>query len=319
MARFDVTTFGEGQLRYSVPPTVRMEQAKTFDVNATGTEANVSSLLARLGWRSGWISALPKTPLGRRVASEYALSGLDLSAVVWRDEGRLATYYVEFAKPPRTTQVFYDRANTCFTQLMPDEVDWDYLLDTRLLHLSGLTVPLSPSVRSIMEEAIRRAKAGGIPVSFDMNYRSRIWTPEEAAAAVEPIIRQVDVLFFARGDAVRMYGFSEEPEQLIQQLATLTDAGVIVASLSKDGIIAWDRQRHYFEPTHQIEVVDRIGAGDAMVAGVLHGWLQGDIGKGLRYGTTTAALALTHYGDPVIISREELEELIYTDHQDIVR
>ncbi|MEL6149494.1 MAG: sugar kinase [Chloroflexota bacterium] len=319
MARFDVTTFGEGQLRYSVPIGTRIEQARSFDVNITGTEANVSSLVSRLGWRCGWITGLPNSPLGRRVASEYGMSGLDMSAVVWKDEGRLATYYVEYGLPPRGTQVYYDRKNTVFTGLTPDDIDWDYLLDTRLLHLSGLTVPLSDSVNQIINEAVKRAKAKKIPISFDMNYRSRIWTTEEAAAAVEPIIRQVDVLFFARGDATRMYGFSQEPEKLIEQLATITDAGFIVASLSKDGIIAWDREQHYFEETHRIDVIDRIGAGDAMVAGVLHGWLQGDCAKALKYGVTTAALALTQYGDPVLVNRHELESLLTNTNADINR
>ncbi|MEO0561285.1 MAG: PfkB family carbohydrate kinase, partial [Chloroflexota bacterium] len=109
MTRFDVTTIGEGQLRYSVPSGTYMEAAQQFDVRVTGTEANVTSLLSRLGWHCGWVSCLPRNPLGRRVANEYGLSGLDMSAVVWSDEHRLATYYVEYAKPPRSNQVYYDR------------------------------------------------------------------------------------------------------------------------------------------------------------------------------------------------------------------
>ena len=101
MPRFDVTTLGEGQLRYSVSPGQRLEVATQLDVHVACTEANVSSLLARLGWRCGWISGLPSTPLGRRVANEFRLSGLDMSAMVWSNSGRLATYYVEYAVPPR--------------------------------------------------------------------------------------------------------------------------------------------------------------------------------------------------------------------------
>ena len=124
MPRFDVTTLGEGQLRYSVPPGQRLEVATQLDVHVACTEANVSSLLARLGWRCGWISGLPSTPLGRRVANEFRLSGLDMSAMIWSDSGRLATYYVEYAVPPRATQVYYDRANTVFTNLTVEQVDW---------------------------------------------------------------------------------------------------------------------------------------------------------------------------------------------------
>lgn len=319
MPRFDVTSIGEGQLRYCVPAGHRLEQALQLDVYATGTEANVTSLLSRLGWGCGWITGLPNNPLGRRVASEYGASGLDMSATRWSPDGRLAVYYVEFAKPPRSTQVYYDRKNTCFTQLTKDDIDWDYLLDTRLLHLSGLTVPLSDSVGEILHEAVRRAKALNIPISFDMNYRSRVWSPEDAARAVQPIIEQVDLLFFARGDARRMYGYDGTPQEIVRQIAALTDAQHIITSLSTDGLIGWDRKQFYYEPVHKIEVLDRIGAGDAMVAGVLHGWLQGDFAKGLRYGVLTAALALSQYGDLVLISRDELEVLLNSSPQDIVR
>jgi 2-dehydro-3-deoxygluconokinase len=319
MPRFDVTTIGEGQLRYSVPLGRYLEQANQLDVNITGTEANVTSLLARLGWNCGWITGLPNNPLGRRVASGYSQSGLDMSASIWSDEGRLAIYYIEFAGPPRNSQVHYDRKNTVFTGLTINQIDWDYLLDTRLLHISGLTVPLSDSIHEIVLEAIGRAKEAGIPISFDMNYRSRVWSAEVAAKTIQPIIKQVDILFFARGDAQRMYGFEGEPKSIVKQIAELTDAKYIITSLSRDGIIAWDREQYYFEPTRKITVLDRIGAGDAMVAGVLHGWLQNDLPKGLRYGALTAALCLSNYGDAVITTRDNLEELLISDNHDIVR
>lgn len=319
MPRFDVTTIGEGQLRYSVPLGTRLERAAQLDVNVTGTEANVTSLLARLGWRCGWVSALPANPLGRRVANEYAQSGLDLSAVVWLEGGRLAIYYVEFGSPPKGTQVYYDRKGTCFVNMTREDIDWDYLLDTRLLHISGLSVPLSPSINATLTEAVERAKAAGIPVSFDMNYRSRIWTTDAAAKAIAPFLAAVDLLFFARGDAERMYGFAGAPEDIVRQLGELTPASAIVTSLGGDGIIAWDRQTFQLEPARRIQVIDRIGAGDAMVAGVLHGWLGGDLFKGLRYGVLTAALCLTHYGDAVYITREQLDELLDQPDADIVR
>jgi 2-dehydro-3-deoxygluconokinase len=319
MPRFDLTTIGEGQLRYSVPPGQRLEMAAQLDVHVACTEANVASLLARLGWRCGWISGMPATPLGRRVANEFRLSGLDLSALVWADSGRLATYYVEYAVPPRATQVYYDRADTVFTNLTADQIDWDYLLDTRLVHISGLTVPLSPTIRQILLEAVRRAKAAGVPVSFDMNYRRRVWTPEEARATVLPILRDVTVLFCGRGDARQVFGIEGQPEEIVLQLGDLTSAGHIVTSLSGDGLIGWDRRTFHRQPAREVTILDRIGAGDAMVGGVLHGWLQGDFAKGLRYGALTAALALSQYGDQVITTAAELETLLDTSSPDIFR
>ncbi len=319
MPRFDVTTIGEGQLRCCVPAGQRLEQAAHFEVYVAGTEANVTGLLSRLGWRCGWVSSLPNNPLGRRVSNELRLAGLDMSAVIWPDTGRLATYYVEYATPPRSTQVFFDRANTCFTNLTLDQIEWDYLLDTRLLHLSGLTVPLSPTVKAIIVEAVKRAKANGIQISFDMNYRQRVWSAAEAAATIKPIIREVDLLFCGRSDARRVFQCDGSPEEIVLQLAKLTDADYIITSLSSEGLIGWDRQQFYRQPAREVEIIDRIGAGDAMVGGVLHGWLQGDFAKGLRYGALTAALALSQWGDQVIITAEELEALLTSKAGDIFR
>lgn len=319
MARFDVTTIGEGQLRYCVPAGKRMEQVNRFDVFVSGTEANVACLLSRLGWNCGWVSSLPDTPLGRRIRNEYRLAELDLSAVAWTETGRIATYYVEYAAPPRATTVFYDRKNTAFTKLTIGQIDWDYLLDTRLLHLSGLTVPLSPSLREIVGEAARRAKAAGVPVSFDMNYRSLLWSPQEAAEAVKPIFKTVDLLFCSRSDAQRMFGFNGSAEEIVTRLSQLTPAQYIITSLSKEGIIGWDGQNFYRQPAREVGIIDRIGAGDAMVGGVLHGWLQGDFVKGLRYGALTAALALSQWGDQVLTSASELDSLLETGSSDILR
>jgi len=319
MPRFDVTTIGEGQLRYSVPAGTRLDRMTSLDVFVTGTEANVTCLLSSLGWRCGWISSLPDTPLGHRVANEFRLAGLDLSAVIWSDTHRLATYYVEYANPPRNTRVLFDRSNSCFTNLTCEQIDWDYLLNTRLLHLSGLSVPLSPSVHSIIVEAMRLAQTKDIPVSFDMNYRRNLWPSESAAETVRPLLAAVDLLFFSRSDARQIFGIDGSPEEIVLQLADLTRAPFVVTSLSHEGLIGWDRQQFVRQPARDVKIVDRIGAGDAMVAGVLHGWLQGDFAKGIRYGALTAALALSQYGDQVGISATELEALLDQGQTDIVR
>lgn len=310
MPRFDVATIGEGQLRYSVPVGNRLEHVAHFDVHACGTEANVTTLLSRLGWRCGWVSSLPRTPLGRRVANEFKLSGLDLSAVVWADDGRLATYYVEYAAPPRATQVYYDRANSCFTNLTGNDIDWNYLTDVRVLHLSGLTLPLSSQFCQIFFEAIRKAKSKGALVSFDVNYRHRLWSPEQAREALLPILREVDILFCSRQDARTVFGIDCEPQETVLRLGQLTQAEFLVTSLSHEGLIGWNRTDFCVAPAHEVHIVDRIGAGDAMVAGVLHGLLSGDFRKGIRCGALTSALALSQYGDLVMTTQEELDELL---------
>jgi 2-dehydro-3-deoxygluconokinase len=317
--RFDVTTLGEGQLRLSVAAGTRLEQADNFTVNVSGTEANVTSTLSRLGWCCGWVSALPTTPMGRRVAGAFHQAGLDLSAVKWSHDHRLATYYVEYAVPPRSTQVYYDRADTCFTNLTLKDIDWDYLLDTRVLHLSGLTVPLSHNIQHIIQEAITRAKAQGIQVSFDMNYRSRLWSAAEACATLTPMLEQLDLLFCSKRDAETVFGITGSPEEVLRGLGELTQAQHLVMSMSSKGIAGWNRHAFYHQVARDVVVLDRIGAGDAMVAGVLHGILQGDFERGLAYGALTAALALSEYGDQPVTTPEELELLLHSSTTDIVR
>ena len=317
--RFDVTTFGEGQLRYSVPAGERIENAKQFEVHAVCTCANVTSLLARLGWQCGWISALPNTPMGRRVINGFRKSGLDTSAVIWSDNHRLATYYVEYAVPPRTTQVYYDRADTCFSHINSENINWEYLFDTQLIHLSGLPIPIAPTILEITEKTIQQAKEKNILVSFDINYRQRLWSPEQAKKTLIPIIKDIDILFCSRGDAIKVFGCSGTPEEIIKQLGLLTKAKYIVVSLSLDGLIGWDRKNFYQQKAREVIILDRIGAGDAMVGGVLHGILKDDFQKSIAYGATTAALALSQYGDQVITSNTELENLLLENKADIIR
>jgi len=311
--RFDLTTLGEGQLRLCVAAGTRLERADRFDVYVSGTEGNVASTLARLGRATGWVSALPDTPLGRRVTNEFTLAGVDLGAVRW-SEGRLATYYVEYAVPPRSIQVWFDRRDSCFTRLAPEDVDWAYLLDTRLLHLTGITLAL-PGPQALVLEAVRRARDAGVPVSFDMNYRARLWSPEEARRVTLPLVEGVDVLCCSLGDAVAVLGVSlGDPEAVLRGMGEVTDARHVVMSMGGDGLMGWDRASDTVEhvPAREVVILDRIGAGDAMVAGVLHGVLGGDFGRGLRYGAVCAALSLSSYGDQLIVDQSELERLVDT-------
>ncbi|CAG0955906.1 partial 2-dehydro-3-deoxygluconokinase, partial [Gammaproteobacteria bacterium] len=173
--------------------------------------------------------------------------------------------------------------------------------------------------REIVLEAIRRARAKHIAISFDLNYRRRVWTPAQARESLLPILKDVTILFCSRGDARQVFGIAGEPIQVIQQLGELTSATHIVTSMSNEGLLGWDRQAFYREPAREVTILDRIGAGDAMVGGVLHGWLQNDFAKGVRYGALTAALALSQYGDQVITTRAEVEALLNATSPDIDR
>ncbi len=317
--RFHVTTTGEAMLRLSVPVGIRLEMADRLDMRPGGAEANLAVALARLGRRSAWVGGLPKNPLGRNLANHLRVAGVDLEGVVWSDEGRMGTYYVEFAAPPRATQVIYDRANSCAARLTPGDIPWDYLLDTRLIHLTGITPPLSPGCKAIVEEAVRRARQQGVAISFDVNFRSKLWTPQAAAETIVPLVQEIDLFFCGRGDARNLFGLDGPPEEMVQRLAEITHARLVVMSLAEAGVLAYDGQDFHHEPARPVQIIDRPGAGDGLAAGVIHGWLDGDLRRGLQTGVVLAALALSQHGDMIVTTPEEVESLIQAGHTALVR
>ena len=304
--RFDVSTFGEMLVRFSVPPGERLESANRLDVHPAGAEANVVTLLARLDRRTLWMGALPENPMGRLAAGALRIAGVHTEAVLWRQKGRMGSYYVEFGPPPRGIQVTYDRAHSCATGVRPEEIDWELLLDTQVLHLTGITPALSPSCSEIVGEAVQRAKQRGVLVSFDVNYRQKLWGESEAQQTMLPLIRQADLAFCSQADAIRLFGCTGSIQETAQQLLDQIQVPALVTSFGAEGILCWDGTSWQYEPARQTQIIDRLGAGDALAAGVLYGWLQGDLQAGLRYGVTLAALALSQNGDMVVTTEAEM-------------
>lgn len=215
---FDVTTLGEMLLRFSVPSGERLEQATHLDLYPAGAEANVVTLLARLERRTRWIGALPNNPLGKLAVSALRVAGVDTRKVVWSESRRLGTYYVEFGEGPRGIQVTYDRAYSCAAHLRTDQIDWDSLLDTRLLHLTGITPALSPSCREIAIEALGQAKERRIPVCFDINYRQKLWSETDARESLSPLIEGVELLFCSHADATRVFQCTGTMKELAHEM-----------------------------------------------------------------------------------------------------
>jgi len=317
--RFEVTSLGETLLRLSVPAGTPLAGAARFEVYVGGTESNVCAALAGLGRRSGWLGALPDNPLGRLVLRQLRAAGVDASAVVMTTGARLGLCFTEVAAPPRTIQVVYDRSDSAAARLTVADVAWDYLLDTRALHLTGITPSLSGSCRELIKEAVSRAREAGVAVSFDVNYRRRLWSPGEAAAALRPLIAEVDLLICADRDARTLFGCQGEVGEVLEQLAESTEARWIVLTLGSDGVAALADGQHHHQPAPATSIIDPIGAGDALAAGVIDGWLEGSITEGLRRGSALAALALTQAGDMVVIDRRELEEVLAGSNGRVLR
>lgn len=308
-------------MRMSVGVGYRLSSARTLDVHVGGAESNVCAALSGLDRRCGWWSRLPNDPLGQLVLRRVRELGVDVTQVLLAPDGRLGTYYVEFATPPLPARVTYDRAGSAFSRLEPEQIAWDYLLDTRILHLTGITPALGEGARIAVEQAVGMAKERGVLVSLDVNYRERLWSPSEAARVLKLIIRDVDLLICGRKDACRLFGVCGEAHELLGGLEQLSGARYLVMTMGGGGAIATDSTRGttYSRQAFPVTVVDRIGAGDAFAAGVIDGILQGSLETGLTTGTALAAVALSQHGDVVNVGRDELVGVVGGSSAELLR
>lgn len=318
MKKFEVSAFGETMLRYSVPSGERLSRMDRLDVHIGGAETNTLGALSGLGRRCGWSSGVPNNDLGRLVLHELAGAGVDTSAVVIAGE-RVGSYYVEFAAAPRPINVIYDRAHSAVSQLTPAEIDWATVLDSDVIHLTGITPALSQGCHDIVVEALQRAKSGAAAVSFDVNYRSKLWSPAEARRHLTPLINEVDILICGEGDAEIVFGLSGTAEEVLDALYDLSGARhIILTQSSRGSTTRIDDQLHQVD-ARPADIVDRLGAGDAYAAGVIDGFLDGDIVAGMKRGSILSALALTQHGDMITTTRQELQSLLASDESTIKR
>lgn len=317
--RFDVVSLGETMLRLSVPIGERLDDARALDVEVGGAESNVCVALARLGRSCGWMSRLPDHVLGNAVLRSLRADGLDVAAVKRVPGERVGVYFLEYATQPRSIQVIYDRANSAASRMTVDDIDWDYLLDTHVLHITGITAALSDSCYEVVEQAIRRARDAGVRVSFDVNYRAKLWDAATAGERLRPLIAQSDLLFCKSADATLLFGCTGEPPVLMSGLKSLTKAHAIFCTFGEQGAALLLGDEFTSHPAIVVQIVDRIGSGDAFAAGVLDGVLAGDVREGLRRGVALAAIALSQHGDRLLTSRAELDAVLAQSGHDVVR
>ncbi len=317
--RFDVASLGEAMLRLSVPIGRRLDDMRSLDVEIGGAEGNVCVALARLGRRTAWASRLPDHALGQYVVRGLRADGVDVSGVRRAADERIGAYFIEYAGPPRSIHVIYDRAGSAAARMTVDDVDWAGLLDTRVLHLTGITAALSDSCFRIVEQAIARARAAGVIVSFDVNYRARLWAAEDAGRRLRPLIAEADVLFCKGRDAALLFGCAGEPHDLMDGLKALTRARTIYGTFGERGAARLTDGAFELRPAIPVQIVDRIGSGDAFAAGALDGVLDDDPAEGLRRGLALAAIALSQHGDRVLTSRAELTAVMTSGRLDVSR
>jgi 2-dehydro-3-deoxygluconokinase len=317
--RFDLTSLGEIMLRLSVPTGARLDDSSSLDLEIVGAEGNVTLALSRLGRCVAWLGRLPEQHLGEIVLRTLRADGVDVSGVCRAPNERMGLYFIEYASAPRSIHVIYDRADSAAARMTVDHVDWDTLLNTKILHMTGITPALSPSCLKITQESIRRAKELGVTVSFDVNFRSKLWDPAAAADALRPLMRQADVLFCKRSDAELLFSCSGEPAQQLASLAQLSGAKTIYLTCGDSGAWMLHAGKVSSLPAVPATIVDRVGSGDAFAAGALDGLLDGDAEAGLARGVALASIALSQHGDRVLSSQRELNSVLAQRPTDISR
>jgi len=308
---YDLITLGESMWRLSPPGQYqRLESAQTLDIQLGGAESNVAIAVARLGKKVAWWSRLPDSSLGRHVAHAIHAHGVDVNHVRWA-EGRLGTYFVEFGNPPRPTQVIYDRAHSAASQMQPDDFQWEQLQGVKWLHLTGITPALSQSCLQTVRRAVTEAHKHGTSVSFDLNYRAKLWTPQQAAPILDELAAQASLVIAARRDLKTIFGIDGELETILPQLHTRWNGATIVVTQSAKGAACFDGKTTYQAPAFHIPNPITIGAGDSFDAGLLCALLDGKpLDEALDYGNALAALKLTMPGDIAIVTRQEIENLM---------
>ena len=315
---YDVVTFGEAMVRLSPPHFQRLEQTRSLDLNVGGAELNVAVGVTRLGMKSAWVSKLPKNGLGFLIRDQAQEFGVDCSHIVWSDQGRAGLYFLEFGASPRASSVLYDRSGSAISMIKRGEVDWIKILTgSKHLHVSGITPALSPSAAEVTVEALKAARKAGCTVSYDLNYRKKLWTPADAKKIQEPMMSDVDIFITTEEDTHVVFGIKERDyEAAAQKLAQIFEFKIVAITLREDlsvwrnnwTAIAYQDGKIFRDRKYEVEIVDRVGAGDSFTAGFLYGWLkEKDVQRGVQYGNAFAALKHTFPGDFNWSRLEEVE------------
>jgi 2-dehydro-3-deoxygluconokinase len=318
----DLVGLGEVMLRLAAPPPLRLDQAISLDVQIGGSEANVLAAVSRLGLRTGLITALPaEHAWGDRTVRELCGHGVDCAGVLRRPGSRMGLYFLEYGPPPRAVRVLYDRRESALSQLVPDEVDWTLVRGARMVHLSGITPALGENLRAVIRRACQEAQGAGVPISFDVNYRSRLWSAKEARDFLAEILPAVRYLFIGSDDAATVFELPGAPEAVLNGLRKIAPAATIALTLGEAGSAALAGSVvHRPSRLYTVTTVDRVGAGDAFAAGFLWRVLQGrSVQEAIDAATALAALKCTIWGDIALVRAVEVEELLASASTEIRR
>ncbi len=326
-----VVTFGELMLRLAPEGYYRFVQAEKFGATYGGGEANVAVSLSNFGLDAAFVTKLPKHDIGQAAVNSLRKFGVDTSKIV-RGGDRVGIYYLEKGASQRPSKVVYDRAGSAIATASKEDFDWDAIFEgVEWFHFTGITPALGDCVAEICLEACKAAKAKGITISCDLNYRKNLWTREKAGQVMAGLMEYVDVCIANEEDASDVFGIKaantdvttgkvnhEGYKDVAKQLAdrfglkkvAITLRGSISANDNNWAAMLYDGENYYFSKNYLMHIVDRVGGGDSFGAGLIYSQLMGyEAQSSIEFAVAASCLKHSIEGDFNMVSVDEVTKL----------
>jgi len=340
----DLLSLGECMMRLSPPGHDRIETASYFQAYAGGGEYNVAYALARYGLRTAWIGKLVYNPIGAFIRNHAQASGMDFSEVLWEpydgvgQENRVGLNFTEVGTGIRASVTMYDRGHSATMHMQPGEVDWNRIFNARgvrWFHLGGIFTALSDGCAAVSEEAMKAAHEAGTVVSYDLNFRSKLWTSEQAIDVTRDLVKYIDVLIGNEEDFEKVLGFEIEgtdesytslqvenyKKMVSQVLETYPHLSVVGTTLREvlsgllnnwSALFWYDGDFYHSNKFEKLEIEDRVGGGDGFCSGMIYGFLNDfdDPQEIVEFGAAHGALLQSTRGDTSVITVDEVQSVM---------
>ena len=326
-----IITFGEIMMRLNPEGYCRFVQADKFEASYAGGEANVAVSLSNYGMDAAFVSKVPAHEIGQCAVNELRHFGVDTRLMV-RGGDRLGLYFVEKGASQRASKVIYDRAGSAIAKASASDFDWNKIFDgADWFHFTGITPALGGELPEICLEACKAAKALGVKISCDLNYRKKLWSNEKANEVMSTLMPYVDVCIANEEDAKDVFGIEAEDTDLnagkvnhegyisvARQLAerfgfekvAITLRGSISASDNEWAAMLYSDGKAYFSPKYNVRIVDRVGGGDSFGGGLIYSLLSGyDDQKAINFAVAASCLKHSIEHDFNLVSVAEVEAL----------
>lgn len=326
-----VVTMGEIMLRLSTPGNQKYIQATQFDINYGGGEANVAVSLANYGHDAEFVTKVPENPIGACAVAALRKYGVETKHIA-KGGDRLGIYFLETGASMRPSNVTYDRANSSIATASISDFDFDEIFEgADWFHFTGITPAVSDAAAELTEAACKAAKAHGVTVSCDLNFRKKLWTSEKAQKVMSNLMQYVDVCIGNEEDAELCLGFKPDADVeggktdaegykgIFKAMAKEFGFKYVISTLresfsaSHNGwkAMIYNGEEFYESKRYDINpIVDRVGGGDSFSGGIIHGLLtKPNQGAALEFAVAASALKHTINGDFNLVSVEEVEAL----------